>query len=69
MSRTDPESSASRMLLITAEMSALPWIRLLSPSPTRLVATWQAMPATYATESQGRAAIAHLHYLLGGADW
>jgi hypothetical protein len=27
------------------------------------------MPATYATESQGRAAIAHLHYFLGGADW
>jgi len=36
---------------------------------TRLVATWQAMPATYATESQGRAAVAHLHYFLGGADW
>ena len=35
----------------------------------RLVATWQAMPATYATESQCRAAIAHLHYFLGGADW
>lgn len=36
---------------------------------TRLVATWQAMPATYASESQGRAAVAHLHYFLGGADW
>ena len=36
---------------------------------TRLVATWQAMPATYATEPQGRAAVAHLHYFLGGADW
>lgn len=35
---------------------------------TRLVATWQAMPATYATESQGRAAVAHLHYFLGGAE-
>ena len=35
---------------------------------TRLIATWQAMPATYATESQGRAAVAHLHYFLGGAD-
>jgi len=36
---------------------------------TRLVATWQAMPATYASEAQGRAAVAHLHYFLGGADW
>ena len=27
------------------------------------------MPATYATESQGRAAVAYLHYFLGGADW
>jgi hypothetical protein len=36
---------------------------------TRLVATWQAMPATYATEAQGRAAVAQLHYFLGGADW
>ena len=36
---------------------------------TRLVATWQAMPATYATESQGRAAVVHLHYFIGGADW
>jgi hypothetical protein len=35
----------------------------------RLHATWQAMPTTYATEAQGRAAVAHLHYFLGGADW
>ena len=36
---------------------------------TRLAATWQAMPTTYATESHGRAAVAHLHYGLGNADW
>ena len=28
---------------------------------SRLHATWQALPTTYTTESQGRAAIAHLH--------
>jgi hypothetical protein len=36
---------------------------------SRLHATWQAMPATYATEAQGRAAVAQLHYFLAGADW
>ena len=36
---------------------------------SRLHATWQTMPTTYATESQGRAAVAQLHYFLGGADW
>ena len=36
---------------------------------SRLHATWQAMPTTYATEAQGRAAVAHLHFFLGGADW
>ena len=35
----------------------------------RIHATWQAMPATYATESQGESAVEHLHYFLGGADW
>ncbi len=36
---------------------------------SRLHAAWQAMPVTYATEAQGRAAVAQLHYFLGGADW
>ena len=36
---------------------------------SRLHAAWQTMPTTYATESQGRAAVAQLHYFLGGADW
>ena len=36
---------------------------------TRIVTTWQAMPKTYETDAQGRAALAHLHYFTGGCDW
>ena len=32
-------------------------------------AMWQAMPKTYETDAQGRAALAHLHYFIGGCDW
>ena len=35
----------------------------------RVHATWQAIPTTYATDSKGSAAIAHLHFFLGSADW
>ncbi len=35
----------------------------------RIHATWQAMPTTYATDAQGRAALAQLHYFIGGCDW
>ena len=35
----------------------------------RIHATWQAMPKTYETEGQGCAAVAHLHYFIGGCDW
>ena len=35
----------------------------------RIHATWQAMPRTYETDVQGRAALAHLHYFTGGCDW
>ena len=35
----------------------------------RVHATWQAMPKTYETDAQGRAAIAHQHYFIGGCDW
>ena len=35
----------------------------------RMHATWQAMPKTYETDAQGRAALAHLHYFTGGCDW
>ena len=35
----------------------------------RIHATWQAMPKTYETDGQGRAALAHLHYFIGGCDW
>jgi hypothetical protein len=30
---------------------------------------WDAMPKTYETEGQGRAAVAHLHFFVGGCDW
>jgi len=30
---------------------------------------WETMPKTYETEGQGRAAVAHLHFFLGAADW
>ena len=32
-------------------------------------AMWQAMPKTYETDGQGRAALAQLHYFIGGCDW
>jgi hypothetical protein len=35
----------------------------------RIHATWQAMPKTYETDTQGRAALARLHYFIGGCDW
>ena len=35
----------------------------------RIHAMWQAMPKTYETDAQGRAALAHLHYFIGGCDW
>ena len=35
----------------------------------RIHATWQAMPKTYETDAQGRAALARLHYFIGGCDW
>jgi hypothetical protein len=31
--------------------------------------TWQAMPKTYETDAHGRAALARLHYFIGGCDW
>ena len=30
---------------------------------------WQAMPKTYESTAKGRAALAHLHYFIGGCDW
>ena len=35
----------------------------------RIHAMWQAMPKTYETDGQGRAALARLHYFIGGCDW
>jgi hypothetical protein len=35
----------------------------------RVHAAWQAMPKTYETDAQGRAALARLHYFTGGCDW
>ena len=35
----------------------------------RIHATWQAMPKTNETDAQGRAAVAQLHYFIGGCDW
>ena len=35
----------------------------------RIHAMWQAMPKTYETDGQGRAALARLHYFTGGCDW
>ena len=35
----------------------------------RIHATWQAMPKTYESTAQGRAALARLHYFIGGCDW
>lgn len=35
----------------------------------RIHATWRAMPKTYETDAQGRAALARLHYFTGGCDW
>ena len=35
----------------------------------RVHAMWQAMPKTYETDAQGRAALAQLHYFIGGCDW
>ena len=35
----------------------------------RIHATWQAMPKTYESTAQGHAALAHLHYFIGGCDW
>ena len=35
----------------------------------RIHATWQAMPKTYESTAQGRAALARLHYFTGGCDW
>ncbi len=35
----------------------------------RLHAVWQAMPKTRETDAQGRAALAPLHYFIGGCDW
>ena len=35
----------------------------------RIHAAWQAMPETYWTDAQGRAALARLHYFTGGCDW
>ena len=34
----------------------------------RIHATWQAMPKTYESTAKGRAALAHLHYFIGGCD-
>lgn len=34
----------------------------------RVAQTIASMPATYATESQGEAAVVHLHYFLGGVS-
>ena len=30
---------------------------------------WQAMPKTYESTAKGRAALAQLHYFIGGCDW
>ena len=35
----------------------------------RIHATWQAMPKTYESTAKGRAALAQLHYFIGGCDW
>ena len=35
----------------------------------RIHATWQAMPMTYESTAKGRAALAYLHYFIGGFDW
>ena len=35
----------------------------------RIHATWQAMPKTYESTAKGRAAVAHLHFFIGGCDW
>ena len=35
----------------------------------RIHAMWQAMPKTYGTDAQGRAALARLHFFNGGCDW
>ena len=35
----------------------------------RIHAAWQAMPKTYETDAQGRAALAQLHYFTGGCEW
>ena len=32
-------------------------------------ATWQAMPKTYESIEKGHAALAQLHYFIGGCDW
>ena len=73
---TTPTSPAILKTLIGPAQRAALWAALegeerdhFADIVTKLVATWQAMPATYATESQGRAAVAHLHYFLGDADW
>lgn len=34
-----------------------------------LVNTISTMPKTYETDGQGKAAMAHLHYFIGGCDW
>ena len=74
--KTAPTTPAILKTLIGPAQRAALWAALegeernhFADIVTRLVATWQAMPATYATESLGRAAVAHLHYFLGGADW
>ena len=35
----------------------------------RIHAAWQAMPKTYETDANRRAALARLHYFTGGCDW
>jgi hypothetical protein len=35
----------------------------------RIHATWQAMPKTDESTAKGLAALAHLHYFIGGCDW
>lgn len=35
----------------------------------RIHATWQAMPETYGSTAQGRAALAQFHFFIGGCDW
>ena len=34
-----------------------------------ICAVWAAMPKTYETDGQGRAALARLHYFTKGCDW